>query len=163
MKPPPVQPATTLATPVKRSSATMTLLPAESALPRLADQETMVWVTSWGLDEPVNEQILRGLRGSDTSARIGLDDPCITSSASWVAGPPVQLACMAAHEGTPSGVADGLGEGLGLGDGLGEGEGEGLGLGLGDGLAWVTAGPLGVHPAIASTMATRQRPLLTWA
>jgi hypothetical protein len=73
----------------------------------------------------------------------------------------VQVACIAAQEGTSSGIADGLGEGLGVGDGLGEGDGDGLGLGVGEGLAWVTAGPFGVQPAIASTKTTRRRPLLT--
>jgi hypothetical protein len=68
---------------------------------------------------------------SETSASTIDVDPCITSSASWADGCPVQLADIAAHVGT-SGVGDGTGDGLGvgLGDGLGDGEGEGDGDGL---------------------------------
>jgi hypothetical protein len=47
--------------------------------------------------------------------------------ASNAAGPPEQLACIAAQDGTATGLAGGLGLGEGLGDGLGEGLGEGLG------------------------------------
>ena len=80
-------------------------------------------------------QIGRGLRGSVTSARTLAGEPCITTNASAVAGPAVQLACIAAHAGTAAGLgaAVGEGEGVGVGDGLGEGLGVGLGVGLADG------------------------------
>ena len=75
-------------------------------------------------------QMGRGLRASVTSARIGVVEPCITNSASWVAGAPVQLACRAAHAGTATGLGGAEGEGDGLGDGLGDGVGDGVGVGL---------------------------------
>jgi len=77
-----------------------------------------------------------GLRASVTSARTGVVEPCITSSASCVAGAPGQVPCNAAQPGTATGMAEGVGdgEGLGLGDGLGEVEGVGLGEAFGEAL-----------------------------
>ena len=72
------------------------------------------------------------------SARTVAGEPCMTNSASWVAGAPVQLACMAAHAGTDGGLGAAVGEGEGVGVGVGVGLGGGLGValaeGLGDGL-----------------------------
>jgi hypothetical protein len=75
-------------------------------------------------------QIARGLRASVTSARTGVAEPCMTRSASWVAGFPGQLTRKAAQAGTGTGL--GTGGGVGLGDGLGDGLGSGLGLGDGE-------------------------------
>src|SRR5260221_2399930 len=58
------------------------------------------------------------------------DEPFITSSASCAAGWPLQVADMAAHEGT-TGVGDGEGDGDGLGVGLGLGDVDGDGVGDG--------------------------------
>jgi hypothetical protein len=91
-------------------------------------------VTSCGDQEPVIVQMGRGFRASVTSARIGVVEPCITNSASWVPGAPVQLACKAAHAGTATGLGGAGAVGDGLGDGLGVGVGVGLGVGLGDGV-----------------------------
>jgi hypothetical protein len=48
------------------------------------------------------------------------------SSASWAAGAPVQVACIAAHAGTIPG------EGSGVGLGVGTGEDDAVGVGLGE-------------------------------
>jgi hypothetical protein len=73
------------------------------------------------------------------SARTGLLEPFTVMRASWAASAPEQLACMAAHDGTATGLAAGLGAGDGLGLGLGSGTGDVLGVspaaGEGDGLA----------------------------
>jgi hypothetical protein len=57
---------------------------------------------------------------------------CMTSKASRALGAPVQAACIAAHEGTATGLAtsEGLGEGKGLGGGLGVGLASSDGVGL---------------------------------
>jgi hypothetical protein len=52
----------------------------------------------------------------------------MVSRASCAAGPPEQLALVAAHDGTATGLATGLG----VGDGLGVGVVGTLGVGLGD-------------------------------
>src|SRR5258708_21391615 len=92
-----------------------------------------------------------GFRASVASGRTVAGEPCITSKASWVAGAPEQLACMAAHAGTATGLGAGDGEGDGLGAGLGVGDGLALGLGPADcpdeGLGWATAGPGALQPA----------------
>jgi hypothetical protein len=134
MNPPPVQVTATVELPVNRSSTPTTLSPGALGDPCVADQEIEVCVTSCGDQEPVIVQMGRGLRASVTSARIGVVEPCITSSASWVAGAPVQLACMAAHAGTATGLGGAEGEGDGLGEGLGDGLGVGVDIGLADGL-----------------------------
>ncbi len=69
-------------------------------------------------------QIVRGCAGSVTSARTGCVAPWRLISASWVAGAPEQVACMAAHEGTVTGVGVGPGVGVGLGEGLGDSLGD---------------------------------------
>ena len=130
MKPPPVQVAATVEVPVNRSRTPTTLTPGAPGDPCVADHEIEVCVTSCGDQEPVIVQMGRGLRASVTSARIGVVEPCITNSASWVAGAPVQLACRAAHAGTATGLGGAEGEGDGLGDGLGDGVGDGVGVGL---------------------------------
>jgi hypothetical protein len=110
-------------------------------------------------------QIVCGFLASVTSARTGLVEPCITKRASCVAGAPGQLAWIAAQAGTEIGLGTGTGESDGLGDELGEGLGDGLGEGLarceGEGLERATAGPLGVHPAMASNSPASTHPLLT--
>src|SRR5258708_40363740 len=106
-----------------------------------------------------------GFRASVTSARTVAGEPCITSKASWVAGAPEQLACMAAHAGTATGLGSGDGEGDGLGAGLGVGDGRALGVGLADfldeGLEWATAGPGAVQPATGTRKQPRNAPRLT--
>ena len=134
--------------------------------PFVADHEIAVWVISCGDDdEPLSVQMGWGFLASATSARIGLVEPCITRSASSVAGAPGQLAWMAAQAGTAIGLGSGTGEGDGLGEGLGEGLGDGLGEGLarceGDGLERATTGPFGVQPAMASNIPASTHPRLT--
>jgi hypothetical protein len=77
----------------------------------------------------------------------------------------VQLACMAAHAGTATGLGAGDGDGEGVGEGLGEGLGVGLGVGLdggvGVGLEWATAGPFAVQAAAASRAHASTTPILT--
>jgi hypothetical protein len=77
--------------------------------------------------------------------------------ASWLASPPEQLACMAAHAGTATGLAAGLGvgEGLDVGDGgrLGEGVGDALIASEGDGLLREAVAEL-EQPAMASIAMT---------
>jgi hypothetical protein len=130
----------------------------------VADHEIEVCVTSCGVPAPVIVQIGRGLRASLTSASTVPGEPCITRRASCVAGPLVQLACMAAHAGTATGLAGAGGDGLGLSAGDGDGLGLGLGLGEGrdEGLEWATAGPFAEHPATASTAHASTNPILTW-
>ena len=132
-------------------------------MPWVADQEIIVWVTSWGVAGPVIVQIARGLRASVTSARTGVAEPCMTSSASWVAGCPGQVARMAAQAGTAIGLGTGVGEGLAdeLGVGLGSGVGVGLGEGEFEGLERATTGPLALQPARASSTPASANPLLT--
>jgi hypothetical protein len=83
----------------------------------------------------------------------------MTSSASLAAGDPAQLAWIAAHGGT----ATGLGSGLGLGAGVGVGVGVGLGVGEGEceGLDRATTGPLAEQPAMAANAHMRTTPFLT--
>src|SRR6202521_1623958 len=165
MNAPPDQLAATVVFPVNRSRNPITLSPAVLGVPSLADHEIVVWVTSCGVHGPVIVQIGRGFRASVTSARTLVGEPCITSNASCVAGAPVQLACMAAHAGTDTGLGAGEGDGEGLGEGLGDGLGVGLGVGLGDGvgegLVWATAGPFAVQPATASRRHASTTPILT--
>jgi hypothetical protein len=97
----------------------------------VADHEIIVCVTSWGVAGPLMVQMARGLRASVTSAMTGVAEPCMTSRASWVAGFPGQVAFMAAHAGTATGLGGGDGLGEGLGEGLGSG-GVGAGLGVGE-------------------------------
>jgi hypothetical protein len=77
----------------------------------------------------------------------------------------VQLTCIAAHEGTATGLGGPGGDGVGLGDGVGVGIGVGLGVGLAgamaDGLTCATAGPFAVQPATASSAPASTSPLLT--
>src|SRR6202165_2508617 len=150
MNPPPDHVATTDEVPVNRSRTATRLFPGVPGMPWVADQEIIVWVTSCGVAEPVIVQIARGLRASITSARTGVVEPCMTSRASWVAGVPGQVACMAAQAGTATGLGTGVGEGLG--DGLGVGLGSGVGVGLGEGgfegLERGTTGPFAAQPAM---------------
>ena len=87
----------------------------------------------------------------------------MTSSASWVAGCPRQLARTVAQAGTATGLGTGVGDGLG--DGLGVGLGSGVGVGLGEGelegLDLATTGPFAVQPAMASSTPASANPLLT--
>ena len=109
-------------------------------------------------------QIGCGFLASATSARMGLLEPCITSSASCVEGAAGQLAWIAAQAGAAIGLGTGMGEGDGLGEGLGESLGEGLAEGLeceGEGLERATTGPFGVQPAMASKTPASIHPLLT--
>src|SRR5712692_11063767 len=98
--------------------------------------------------------MVRGCTGSVTSASTFWLEPCSVIRASCAAGDPVQLACMAAQDGTATGLAEGLGLGDGLGSGVGVGVSRGLGEGLaiagGDGLLWMAALEL-AQPATAST------------
>lgn len=73
-------------------------------------------------------QMVRGCVGSVTSARTGWVVPWTVMSASWEAGWPEQVACMAPHEGTVTGpgVAGDVGVGEGFADGLDAGLGESL-------------------------------------
>jgi hypothetical protein len=100
-------------------------------MPCVADHEIIVWVTSCGVAGPLIVQIAVGLRASVTSARTGVEEPCMTSRASWMPGFPGQVARRAAQAGTATGLGSGGGEGLG--DGLGDGLGSGVGVGLGEG------------------------------
>lgn len=163
MNPPPDQVATTAEVPVNRSRTPTRLFPGVPGMPCVADQEIVVWVTSCGVAGPVIVQIARGFRASVTSARTGVAEPCMTSSASWVAGCPGQLARMAAQAGTATGLGTGVGDGLGVGVGLGLGSGVGVGLGEGefDGLERATTGPFAVQPASASSTPASANPLLT--
>src|SRR5258708_4756352 len=131
MNPPPDQVATTAEVPVNRSRTPTRLFPGVPGMPCVADQEIVVWVTSCGVAGPVIVQIARGFRASVTSARAGVAEPCITSSASWVAGCPGQLARMAAQAGTATGLGTGVGDGPG--GVVGRWAGPGVWAGLGDG------------------------------
>jgi hypothetical protein len=81
----------------------------------------------------------------------------------------VQLTCIAAHEGTATGLGGPGGDGVGLGDGVGVGIGVELGVGLGvgladamaEGLTCATAGPFAVQPATARSAPASTSPLLT--
>jgi len=142
-------------------------------LPCVADHEIIVCVTSCGWkDPPLIPQSVRGALAFDTSARTGLAAPWSCSTASWAAGVLTQLACMAAHEGTATGLGSALGEGEGLG--VGVSSGLGLVLAAGDGLVRLAAaleagasGPLAVQPAMQPAMASADRrrttPFLTAA
>src|SRR5690242_1086349 len=133
MKPPPDQVAATVEVPLKRSRTAMTLVPELPGLPWVADHEIIVWVASWGWNEPpLMPQMVCGAFGSATSASTGLAAPWSCSTASWAAGLPTQLAWRAAHAGTATGVGSALGDGEGLGVGLSSGLG--LELAWGDGL-----------------------------
>jgi hypothetical protein len=103
-----------------------------------------------------------GLRASVTSASTGDVEPCITNSASCVAGAPGQELCRAAQAGTARGLAagDGDGEGVGVGVGDGLGEGEATGKDDGDGLERATTGPFAVQAAAASRTPMSTNPLL---
>jgi hypothetical protein len=96
---------------------------------------------------------------------MGLAEPFMTSSASWVAGAAEHVARMAAQGGTVGSVGCALGDGLGigLGYGLGDGLGDWLGEGLAaaEGLEWATAGPFGEQAATASSTPMSTSPLLT--
>ena len=105
-------------------------------------------------------QMVFGLRASVTSARIGVVEPCITSSASCVAGALGQVNCIAAQAGTATGLADASGEGEGVGVGDGPGEADGVGLGDGEGDEWATAGPFAEQPAAASRIPMSTNPIL---
>ena len=161
MYPPPVQLATTVEVPVNKSSAATTLSPGVPAEPRVAVHEIMVWVTSCGDQDPVSVQMVRGLRASVTSERIGVVEPCMTRRASRVEGVEGHVACIAAQAGTATGL--GSGEGEGLGDGLGDGLGEGVGVGDGEceGVERATAGPFAAQPVMTSSAPARTNPLLT--
>jgi hypothetical protein len=137
--------------------------PGVPGLPCVADQDTVVWVTSCGCQDPVKVQIVRGLRASVTSATIGFLAPCIRTTASAAAGDPEHVACIAAQAGTATGLGVGEAVGEGDGDGLGVGLGEGLGPadGEGDGLACGARGPFAVQPATASRTPKAANPLLT--
>jgi hypothetical protein len=102
----------------------------------VADHEIICWLTSCGVHEPVIVQIVWGCSGSVTSARTGWLDPCKVTSASCAAGPPEQLACMVAQDGTTAGLAGGLalGEATGVGDWVGLAVGDSLARADGDGL-----------------------------
>src|SRR5947209_18924159 len=160
MKPPPDQVAATVEVPEKSASTAITLVPDVPGLPCVADHEIIVCVTSCGWkDPPLIPQSVRGALALDTSARTGLAAPWSCSTASWAAGVLTQLACMAAHEGTATGLGSALGEGDGLG--VGVSSGLGLGLGAGDGLVRLAAaleagasGPLAGQAAIGPWMAT---------
>src|SRR5260370_24917083 len=67
--------------------------------------------------------MVRGCTGSVTSASTVLLEPRIVRRASCAAGPPEQLACRLAQDGTAMGLAAwlGAGDGLGASDGLGDG------------------------------------------
>ncbi len=60
----------------------------------------------------------------------------MVTSASWAAGPPEQVACMAAQDGTTAGVPSGLGlgEGVALAGAVGLAVGDSLASADGDGL-----------------------------
>lgn len=143
MNPPPVQLAASALVPVNMSSVAITLGPGVPGAPCVADHEIICWLTSCGAQEPVIVQMVRGCSGSVTSASTAWVDPCMVTNASWAVGAPEQLACMAAHDGTTTGLATGLG----LGDGVGEDDSVGVGVGDslaradGDGL-WCAVPPL---------------------
>ncbi len=128
MNSPPCQLATTVVDPENRSIVTSMLGPAWPGV-WVADQETIRWVTSWGDQGPLRVHSFCGWVASETSASTIDGEPCITSSASWAAGCPVQFADMAAQVGRGVGLGKGEGEGEGVGLGVGEGEGDGDGLG----------------------------------
>jgi hypothetical protein len=98
-----------------------------------------------------------GCTGSVTSASTGWVDPWIVMSASCAAGPPVQVACIAAHVGTTPGLPSGLGLGNGVGVasvGLEEGLEDASALGVGDGLEREAEPFVPPHPATANTAMT---------
>ena len=71
MNPPPVQPAASALVPVNRSRVAITLAPGVPGLPCVADHDTICWLTSCGVHEPVIVQMVRGCTGSVTSASTG--------------------------------------------------------------------------------------------
>src|SRR5216684_2316646 len=94
--------------------------------------------------------MVRGCTGSAMSASTVLLVPRMVSSASCAAGPPEQLACMAAQDGT----ATELGAGLGADDRLGEGLGDALASPIGDALLRPAGPPAGEQPATAKIATT---------
>src|SRR5438270_5321377 len=112
-KKPPCHRATTASVPANMSRVTSMLWPI---CPGFSDahHEIMRWVTSFGDQAPLRVQSALGWLASPTSTRVSADDPFITTSASCAAGWAVQVAGMAAHDGT-KGVGDGEGDGDGLG------------------------------------------------
>jgi hypothetical protein len=166
MKPPPCHVATTALIPEKTSRVTMALVPGAPPWPWLAYQATMVWVTGCGFHAPLNVQMISGWRGSVTSAKTGMDVPCMTNTASWAVDDDEHVAVIAAHEGTEAGLATGLGVEDGRVDGDADGLGDGVGLGLatgdGVGLVWAVEPP-GPQPSSASSAAIATTPSLTGA
>jgi len=164
MKPPPCHMATTALMPEKTSRVTTALVPGAPPWLCVADQATMVWVTNCGFHEPLKVQMVCGWRGSVTSARAGMVDPCMTNTASWAVEDAEQVAVMAAQEGTAAGLATGLGveDGSDEGDAGGLADGVGLGLATGDGvgLEWAVELP-GPQPSSARSAATATTPSLT--
>ncbi|OLD49758.1 MAG: hypothetical protein AUI42_06350 [Actinobacteria bacterium 13_1_40CM_2_65_8] len=155
MNPPPVQLAATALVPVNMSSVAITLCPGEPGLPWVADQDTIPSVTSCGVQDPVIVQMVRGCKGSVTSASSGWLEPWSVMRASWAAGAPEQVAFNAAQAGTATGLAAGFGLGVGVGVGVGisDGLGEALSTADGDGLLCVAVLEP-EQPASASKAAT---------
>lgn len=81
--------------------------------------------------------------------------------ASCEVGAPEQLACMAAHDGTTTGVATGLGlgEGVGVADTVGVGVGDSLAMADGDGL-WCGVPPPEFPQPASVSMATTAASLI---
>src|SRR5665213_2765281 len=101
------------------SRVAITLCSGLPAACRLAVHEIWLSDTSCGSHPPLSLQIVLGCTGSVTSARTLIVDRWTMSTASRAVGTPVQVACIAAHVGTGSGLATGIGEGLGVGEGGG--------------------------------------------
>jgi hypothetical protein len=80
---------------------------------------------------------------------------CMTSTASRALVVPEQLACIAAQDGTATGLGAGLGNELGEGEGLGDGLASSEGVGL-----EVTAVPAEPQ-AVSANSAARTTPSLT--
>ena len=93
-------------------------------------------------------QMVFGCTGSVTSASTGLD-PC-TISASCAAGPPEQLACIAAQVGTTPGLPSGLGLGNGVGVLVSVGLDKAPAVEVGEGLAREAEPFVPEHPATAN-------------
>src|SRR5260370_4382241 len=98
--------------------------------------------------------MVRGCTGSVTSASTVLLEPRMVSKASCAAGPPEQLACMAAQDGTAMGLAAGLGAGDGLGVRVGDGLKDAVARPVGDGLLRTPALPPGAQPPTANNSPT---------
>src|SRR2546430_11260840 len=114
MNRPPCQLAMRAIVPEKRSIVASTLGPGVLGV-CVADHEIIRWVTSSGDQLPLIVQIVLGCVASVTSARTLVVEFCITSTASWAAGEPVQLDDIVAHAGTETALGVGVGEGNGLG------------------------------------------------